>query len=59
MKANRHLDETAAKILLERALTKKEDKLEFSRDIRLKELVRLCLDFLLNFLTYPYFYRAR
>jgi hypothetical protein len=48
MKANKNLDETAAKILLERALTKKDDELEFSRDIRLKELVGL-LHYFLNF----------
>jgi hypothetical protein len=46
MKANKNLDETAAKILLERALKKKDDELEFSRDIRLKELVGLLYYFL-------------
>lgn len=39
MKANKHLNETAARILLERAVKQNDGKLEFCRDIRLKELV--------------------
>ncbi len=36
MKANRHLDKTAADILLDRALIVHDNKLEFSRDKRLR-----------------------
>lgn len=40
LKANRHLDEQSASLLLERALVvNKDNKLEFSRDIRFKKLV--------------------
>lgn len=42
MKANRHLDEDAAKHLIDRAVITKEDgKLDFSRDIRVKITVTL------------------
>jgi hypothetical protein len=36
LKANRHLDKTAADILLDRALIVHDNKLEFSRDKRLR-----------------------
>ncbi len=39
LKANRHLNDEAANILLERALVVHENKLEFSRDMRLKVTV--------------------
>ena len=56
MKANKHLNETAAKILIERSVIKKNEKLEFSRDIRLKELGPLeqyhYIDFLLMSKTF-------
>lgn len=40
MKYNNHLDEESAKILLDRALVTKDDgRLEFSRDIRVKQTV--------------------
>ncbi|CAF0900840.1 unnamed protein product [Brachionus calyciflorus] len=40
MKANNHLDEESAKILIDRALVTREDgKLDFSRDIRVKQTV--------------------
>ena len=35
LQSNKHIDELAAKILLERGLTVKDEKLEYSRDIRL------------------------
>jgi hypothetical protein len=56
MKANKHLNEISARILLERALVTKNNNLEFSRDIRLKELGPLepyhYLDFLLMSKTF-------
>lgn len=40
MKSNHHLDESAAKLLIERALTQKEDgTYDFSRDINVKVTV--------------------
>ncbi len=39
LKANRHLNDEAANILLERALVVHENKLELSRDMRLKVTV--------------------
>lgn len=40
MKYNNHLDEDSAKILIDRALMSKDDgRLEFSRDIRVKQTV--------------------
>ena len=40
MKSNHHLDESAAKLLIERALIQKEDgTYEFSRDINVKVTV--------------------
>lgn len=39
MRANGHLDEESAKILLERALIEKDGKLDFSRDLRVKASV--------------------
>ncbi|RNA00232.1 putative serine hydrolase [Brachionus plicatilis] len=42
MKYNNHLDEDSAKILIERALVKKENgRFEFSRDIRVKQTVSM------------------
>ena len=35
LESNKHIDEKAAKILLERGLTKVNNNLEYSRDIRL------------------------
>ena len=39
LKANRHIDEKSASVLLERALIVADNKLEFSRDIRFKQIV--------------------
>ncbi len=42
MKANNHLDETSAKILLERALVKDENgNYKFSRDLNVKNTVNI------------------
>lgn len=47
MRANGHLDEESAKILLERALITKEDgSLDFSRDIKVKVNVIYCSFFI-------------
>lgn len=49
LQSNKHIDELAAKILLERGLTYVNNKLEYSRDIRLVTGVRITICFILKF----------
>ena len=53
MKSNHHLDESAAKLLIERALIQKEDgTYEFSRDINVKVTVSSKSFKLVNLLSF-------